>query len=88
MSSRILSMSEAADYIRDNNMEVYWDENVGQNVAERMTETGTEQIWQEEARSIGEKMALIREFNLAGAAQWRMGEETPDIWPVIEAGLS
>lgn len=88
VSSRILSMSEAADYIRDNNMEVYWDENVGQYVAERMTETGTEQIWQEEARSIGEKMALIREFNLAGAAQWRMGEETPDIWPVIEAGLS
>ena len=51
--------------------------------AEFEYEGSTYQIWLEEERSIEEKMGLIREYNLAGVASWRLGYERSTIWDVI-----
>lgn len=88
VSSRLMSMDEAQAYISANGMTVFWDESVGQHLAERTTSTALEQIWVEDARSIGEKMKLIQAHDLAGVAAWNLGNETSDVWSVISSYLS
>ena len=43
--------------------------------------------WLEDANSIRRKAALIKKYDLAGAAAWRKGFETADVWPVLEAAV-
>lgn len=52
-------------------------------------EEGTKHFdyWLEDANSIRRKAALIKKYNLAGAATWRKGFETEDVWPVIAAAV-
>ena len=40
-------------------------------------------FWLEDSTSIKLKVNLINKYNLAGAASWRKGFETEDVWPVI-----
>ena len=35
----------------------------------------------------GLKMQKIKEHGIAGAAYWKLGLETPDVWPVIKEYL-
>jgi len=42
----------------------------------------------EDARSIERKLALAARYRLAGVAFWRLGAETPDMWPTAEGFLS
>ena len=44
-------------------------------------------IWLEDERSIEEKMKLIQKYDLAGAAQWRLGFERALVWPIIDQYL-
>ena len=37
----------------------------------------------EDAKSLGLKMDLIKKYDLAGVAGWKLGLETPDIWDVV-----
>ena len=37
----------------------------------------------EEETSIEDKMQLIKQYDLAGAASWRLGYERASIWDVI-----
>jgi spore germination protein YaaH len=38
----------------------------------------------ETARSLGLRLDLAREFRVAGVAIWRLGDETPDFWPLLK----
>lgn len=44
-------------------------------------------FWQEDKRSLENKMGLIKTYGLSGAATWRYGFEKPEIWPMIEEKL-
>ena len=46
------------------------------------------EIWLEDAQSIGVKLNVMKKYNLAGVAAWRLGQETPDIWDVITEYLN
>ena len=37
-------------------------------------------VWQEDARSLALKSALVSRYDLAGRAYWRKGFEDPEIW--------
>lgn len=41
------------------------------------------QMWMEEETSIEDKMQLIKQYDLAGVASWRLGYERASIWDVI-----
>lgn len=41
-------------------------------------------LWMEEERSLGLKMDLIRQNDLAGVACWKLGLESEEIWDVIQ----
>ena len=46
-------------------------------------EDGIYTIWVEDEQSIGEKMKLIQENQLAGVAEWKLGFECADVWRLI-----
>jgi len=64
-----------------------WDENLKQYVAE-YTKYGTKyKVWIEDERSIEEKLNLVQEYELAGAAYWKKDGETEQIWELISNKL-
>lgn len=42
------------------------------------------EVWFEDTRSMNAKMDVIAKYNPAGIALWRLGQEQPEIWQVIE----
>ena len=81
--SDILGIYQQAAAIPAENVQSYWDTELHQTVAS-WDEGGIHyQIWMEDAASIADKVALGREYGLAGTAAWRLGLETEDIWYAI-----
>ena len=42
----------------------------------------------EDAKSIAEKVSLVKKYNLGGVAEWTKDRETDDVWHVINEGLN
>ena len=80
-------MDQADQYVKEKGMEVYWNTEVSQNYAEAETESGTQQIWLEDEESLEAKMKLIKEYDLAGCAAWKLGFERADVWDIISSYL-
>ena len=83
VTSEALGMAKAKNWIEENNIELYWQEALGQYYGELKTDTATQEIWMEEERSIGLKMDLIKKYNLAGVACWKLGFEPKELWEII-----
>jgi Predicted glycosyl hydrolase len=87
ITSEVLGMNGADNYIAEHQMKTHWDAYVGQTVAELETEDALYRIWVEDERSIEEKMKLIKEYDLAGVAQWKLGFERSSVWDIIDRYL-
>jgi len=83
-SSTAMGMAAAKQWIEENDVELYWQEEPAQYYGEKEADGAMYRIWMEEERSIGEKMELIRKYGLAGVACWKLGFETPEIWDVVQ----
>ena len=83
VSSQALSMETANDFIKENNIELEWDEESGQYHGETIKEGITYKIWIENAKSLKLKSSLVNKYDLAGIASWRKGFETEEVWPAI-----
>ena len=83
VSFTVRGIAGAQKWIEENNVEMYWQEELGQYYGELTVGDDQYFLWQEDARSIGKKMELVREYQLAGAAFWRLGFQTDEIWDVI-----
>ena len=82
-----LWMAQADRLVKEKKLARVWDMDAGQYYFEYKKGGRTCRVWQENARSIALKAALISRYDLAGAALWRMGFETDDVWPVLAAEL-
>ena len=83
MTSRAVGISEAKKWVNDNNVELYWQEELGQYYGELLTPSGNSYIWLEEEESLGIKMDLIKEYDLAGVACWKLGLQDEEAWEAI-----
>lgn len=83
VSSQALSMEGANNFIKENNVELEWDEESGQYHGETVKEGITYKIWVEDAKSLKLKSSLVNKYDLAGIASWRKGFETEEVWPAI-----
>ena len=84
-TSSALGIYKAKEWIDENDVELSWQEDLGQYYGEhKESETATEYLWMEEETSLGLKMDLIRKYDLAGTAGWKLGLESPEIWDVIQ----
>ena len=83
-TSEAMTMKGAAEWVKKNQVELVWDEDLGQYFgAQGDGEGGERRIWMEEARSMELKVSALKEYGTAGIACWRLGQETEDIWEVI-----
>ena len=83
LTSSALGMNTAEKTVANNGAAAEWSEEAGQYYAEFNNADGFYQIWLEEETSIEEKAKLLKEYNLAGIASWRLGYEKEEIWDVI-----
>lgn len=88
VTSEACSMQMADNFIASNGMTVTWSETAGQNYAELDSAVGLYQIWLEDEQSIAAKMNLIKTYNLAGVASWKLGLERSGVWSVIQEHLN
>lgn len=87
LSSEALGMSDAARFMKRNQIETYWDKKSCQNYGEFNDGESFYQIWMEDAESLEVKMGLVKEYGLAGVASWKLGFEQKNIWQVLSNGL-
>lgn len=88
MSTRDLSMEAAANRLKENGVDLVWDEEKGVYYGSYESGKETVQIWLEDETTIEEKMKLYKENNLAGVAGWKLGLEKKEVWTVIQNYLN
>lgn len=88
LSSAAVSMAEARSRIDANGAQITWLEDCGQNYAQYEQNGVTYKIWLEDAKSLDLKLQVMKELDLAGAAFWKAGMETADVWETITSYLN
>lgn len=83
VSSTAMGMDEASQTLEQYGVQAGWDETAKQNYAEWEADGGVYKIWLEDETSLEEKLKLIKNHNLAGVAEWRLGFENPSTWDLI-----
>ncbi|MGL5437000.1 MAG: glycosyl hydrolase family 18 protein [Lachnospiraceae bacterium] len=86
-TSTALGINAARKWVADNNVELYWQEELGQSYGEATIGSDNYSIWMEDVESIKKKMELIYENELAGVAVWKLGLEPAEIWDTVLEGL-
>ncbi len=85
--SRAIGMPEAQEILSAHGITPEWKADIGQYYAQYEEGGSTYRIWLEDAKSIGLKMEKVRQYGIAGAAFWKLGLETGDVWAVINQYL-
>ncbi|EOT28585.1 hypothetical protein C805_00106 [Eubacterium sp. 14-2] len=66
-----------------NGAQPVWSEEDGQYIAEYENGGKTYKMWIENEASLEEKLKVMKQNNLAGAAYWKLGLERPSAWDTI-----
>ena len=45
---------------------------------------GDHEVWFENDKSVAAKLDVVAKYNPAGIALWRLGQEQPEIWPLVD----
>ena len=86
VKSQAGGMAWVNNYISTNGIEMIWDQETCQYYGTYTQSDGTKvEIWLEDAESIQTKLNVMDVNGCAGVAEWQLGYETSDIWPIIEA---
>lgn len=76
----------AFDLAKEQGVEVLRDEASGvPHFDYESPDKGKVSVWFEDAVSIGQKMDLVKKYDLAGVAVWRMGRVPSDVWAAINS---
>ena len=87
LSCETASMAEARRRIDANGAQITWLDDCGQNYAQYEVDGVIYKIWLEDAQSLDLKLQVMKNQNLAGAAFWKAGMETADVWDTISSYL-
>lgn len=83
VTSSALGLEAARKWVEDNDVPLYWQDELGLYYGELATDNGVQTIWLEDERSLELKMDLIGEYGLAGVAGWKLGLDTEEIWDIV-----
>lgn len=78
-----LDLTSAKRWMDNNISEPVWLEDCGQYFGEIVKSNVTYKMWLEDSASIEEKLKLMQEYKLAGAAFWSSDLDNASIWEVI-----
>lgn len=78
-----VGMRAAAEFVAGNNIQTQWLDSECQHYGEIQKDETLYQVWLEDYDSVKVKLDVMKTYDLAGVAEWKLGLETPDIWPLI-----
>ncbi len=81
--SRAVGMDAAAELLSEHGVTPLWQEELGQYYGQYEEDGSTWRIWLGDAASIKLKLEKVAEHRIAGAAFWKLGLESADVWPVV-----
>jgi spore germination protein YaaH len=81
--SSAMGIADAKSWVKKNDIELTWLDDLGQFYGEKETKDGIQYLWMEEEDSLKEKMDLIKTHDLAGVACWKLGLEDEAAWDSI-----
>lgn len=82
--SKAVGIREAKSWVEENQVELTWLEDEGQYYGEYASESGMQYLWLEDEESLKLKMDLIKKYDLAGVACWKLGMEDEAAWTAID----
>ncbi len=83
VTSEAFGMEKAEEVIANAGAQITVDEETGQNYAQWDADGATYKIWLEDETALEDKLTLMKEYQLAGTAAWRLGFEKPNVWELI-----
>ena len=83
VQSEAVGIASAKEWVEENLVDLYWQQELGQYYGEVSGPSGVSYIWMEEEDSLSLKMELIKAYDLAGVACWKLGIEDSVVWEVI-----
>ena len=84
VESDAYGMDNAQAIVKQAGVDTTWDKKVGQNYATWEADGSKYEIWLEDSKSIEAKLKLVKKYKLAGTAEWSLGQESSDIWNLIQ----
>lgn len=88
LTSQAIGMQEAETAVANAGATASWDETTQQNYAEWNADGKTYKIWLEDEQSLEAKLKIMQEYDLAGAAEWKLGFEKAGVWRIISQYLN
>ena len=85
VTSDAVGMRAAAEFVANNNIQTQWLDSECQHYGEIQKGETLYQVWLENYDSVKVKLDVMKTYDLAGVAEWKLGLETPDIWDLITA---
>lgn len=84
VESDAYGMDNAQAIVKQAGVDTTWDKKTGQNYATWEADGSKYEIWLEDSKSIEAKLKLMKKYKLAGTAEWSLGQESSDIWNLIQ----
>ena len=84
VESDAYGMDNAQAIVKQAGVDTTWDKKAGQNYATWEADGSKYEIWLEDSKSIEAKLKLMKKYKLAGTAEWSLGQESSDIWNLIQ----
>lgn len=81
--AKAYGIKAAKKWIEENQIELYWQAELGQYYGEMEGPSGLSRVWMEEENSLKLKMDLVKSYDLAGVACWKLGLEDEAAWDAI-----
>ena len=84
VESDAYGMDNVQAIVKQAGVDTTWDKKAGQNYATWEADGSKYEIWLEDSKSIEAKLKLMKKYKLAGTAEWSLGQESSDIWNLIQ----
>lgn len=83
VKSTVYGMNGGYEAVKSAKAKAEWNSESGQDYAEWTKGESTFKIWLENEKSTEERLKLVSDKSLAGAAYWKSGLENPKVWDTI-----
>lgn len=83
LSSESHSMTPIINLFKENDVEPEWDSETGHFYGEFTKDGANYKIWQEEDKSMEEKLQAVNNGDVAGIGFWKLGLERESIWNIV-----